>query len=249
MNTPGSPHRRARLFIVDDHEIVVWGMTQLINAQIDIAVCGEAPSTSLARALIASLNPDLVILDLSLKEGDGLELLKELKRDRPEVRVLVLSMHDECIWAEVALRAGAHGYLMKEVAIQKLLTAIRRVLVGQIYISDNMASKLVHQHVHRPSGALATDPVERLSDRESQILRMIGEWRSTREIAESLGLSVKTVEYHREKLKQKLNFKRGSELTRYAVDCAAKTSFRPGPTSPVGPYITFPEEHLGKTSA
>ncbi len=207
---------RAKVLLVDDHAVVRFGIAQLINRQTDMVVCGEEEDASKAMSAIGKLRPDLVIADISLKDSSGLELMRNIKAQFPGVAVLVVSVHDESIYAEIAFRAGALGYLMKEEALDKILTAIRRVLTGAIYVSDTLAAKMLQQQV-RGQTDIHESPVKGLSDREMEVFQLIGQWKKTREIADELHLSIKTIEYYREQIKRKLNLKNAAELTQYAT--------------------------------
>ncbi len=207
---------RAKVLLVDDHAVVRYGIAQLINRQTDMVVCGEEEDASKAMSAIGKLRPDLVIADISLKDSSGLELMRNIKAQFPGVAVLVVSVHDESIYAEIAFRAGALGYLMKEEALDKILTAIRRVLTGAIYVSETLAAKMLQQQV-RGQTDIHESPVKGLSDREMEVFQLIGQWKKTREIADELHLSIKTIEYYREQIKRKLNLKNAAELTQYAT--------------------------------
>jgi DNA-binding NarL/FixJ family response regulator len=207
---------RARILLVDDHAVVRYGIAQLINRQSDLVVCGEEEDASRAMSAVSELKPDLVIADVSLRDSSGLELMRNIKAQYPGLPVLVVIVHDESIYAEIAFRAGALGYLMKEEALEKILTAIRRVLTGAIYVSDNLAAKMLQQQV-RGQTDIHESPVKGLSDRELEVFQLIGQWKKTREIAEELHLSIKTIEYYREQIKRKLNLKNAGELTQYAT--------------------------------
>ncbi len=207
---------RAKVLLVDDHAVVRYGIAQLINRQTDMVVCGEEEDASKAMSAIGKLRPDLVIADISLKDSSGLELMRNIKAQFPGVAVLVVSVHDESIYAELAFRAGALGYLMKEEALDKILTAIRRVLTGAIYVSETLAAKMLQQQV-RGQTDIHESPVKGLSDREMEVFQLIGQWKKTREIADELHLSIKTIEYYREQIKRKLNLKNAAELTQYAT--------------------------------
>ncbi len=197
--------------------MVRFGLTQLINQQADLAVCGEADSVPEALEAVANLKPDLAIVDLTLKGSNGLELIKTLAAQYPKLSVLVVSMHDESFNAELALHAGAKGYIMKEEAIEKMLVALRRVLSGKIYLSDNITLKLLQKQISGRKEIKAT-PVELLSHRELQVFQLIGEWRQTHEIAKQLHLSIKTVEYYHHRIKEKLDLRNATELRHYATD-------------------------------
>jgi DNA-binding NarL/FixJ family response regulator len=205
-----------RVFLVDDHPIVRKGLAQLIDHEPDLLVVGQGEEAFQSLRDIRQIKPDLVIVDVSLKDSDGLELLKEIKSQCPDLPVLVLSMHDESLYAERALRAGAGGYVMKQEAPQTLLSAVRAVLSGQVYVSAKMGATLLQRMVggRKKTAAL---PMDRLTDRELEIFRMIGEGKSMKEIADKLFLSVKTIEAHREHIKEKLSIKKSSELLRYAI--------------------------------
>ena len=206
-----------KIFLVDDHPIVRQGLAQLIDAEPDLAVVGQGEDAYGSLRSIKTVKPDLCLVDVSLKDSDGMELLKELKSHMPDLPVLILSMHDESLYAERALRAGAKGYIMKQEAPQVLLAAIRKVMSGQIYVSDKMGATLLQRMVGGKAAAKGALPLDRLTDRELEVFRMIGAGSSVREIAEKLFLSVKTVEAHREHIKEKLNVKSSAELLRYAI--------------------------------
>lgn len=207
---------RSRILLVDDHAVVRFGIAQLINRQADLVVCGEEEDASKAMTSIEKLQPNLVIADISLKDSSGLELMRNIKARYPRLPVLVVSVHDEAIYAEIAFRAGALGYLMKQEALEKIVTAIRRVLAGAIYVSDSQAARMLQQQV-RGQKNVNESPVQGLSDREMEVFQMIGQWKKTKEIASELHLSVKTIEYYREQIKRKLNVKNSAELTHYAT--------------------------------
>lgn len=206
-------HAKSRIFLVDDHAVVRDGLRGLIEQENDLIVCGESGDAHAALAAIAAAQPDLVLVDLSLQQGSGMELLKDLAIQQPSVLVLILSMHDEMIYAERVLRAGARGYVMKGSTSQQLITAIRRVLSGKVFISDgvmsSIASKLGRPKSDRP-------PIHRLSDRELQVFEFLGEGLSTSEIAERMHLSVKTVQVYFARLKDKFGVSKAKELLREA---------------------------------
>lgn len=214
---PASPRRKNRVLIVDDHPIVRQGLRRLIEQEEDLTVCGEAETTREAKAAIRELKPDVVIVDISLKQGDGIELVKDARAHYPTLPLLVLSMHDESIYAERMLSAGANGYIMKQAASDQFLVALRRVLEGGIYVSEVVGNSMIQKFAS--GGAyISANPIDRLSNRELQILHMIGRGLSTRQAAEALNLSVKTVESHRQRIKRKLNLSTGSQLVQYAVN-------------------------------
>ncbi|HEV2701730.1 MAG TPA: response regulator transcription factor [Steroidobacteraceae bacterium] len=210
---PGGDRRR--VLIVDDHPIVRHGLRQMIDAEPDLMVCGEAQSDREARAALRAVDPDVMIVDVSLAQGDGMDLVREVHAQRPQLPMLVLSMHDETIYAERLLAAGARGYIMKEAAYDQLLVALRKVLGGGVYLSEAMAARL---GTHGDAGAPPlADPVGRLSNRELQVLSLIGRGLSSRQAAESLSVSVKTVESHRQSLKRKLNLATNAQLLQYSL--------------------------------
>ena len=207
---------KRRIFVVDDHPIVRQGLAQLINNEPDLVVCGQGEDAYQSLRAIKQAHPDLALVDVSLKDSDGIELLKELRAAVPDLPVLILSMHDETLYAERALRAGARGYIMKQEAPQTLLSAVRKVLAGEVYVSEKMGATLLRRIVggKKPGGDL---PMDRLTDRELEIFGMIGAGQSMKDIADKLFLSVKTVEAHREHIKEKLNLKSSAELLRFAI--------------------------------
>lgn len=195
----------------------------MIELEPDLVVCGEVQTEREARSAIRALSPDVVIVDISLGQGDGLELVRDVHAQLPDLPMLVLSMHDESIYAERLLAAGASGYIMKQAASELLLVALRQVLAGGTYLSESLARNL-----GRTEGAAGVagglDPIERLSNRELQVLSLIGRGLSSREAAEGLGLSVKTVETHRQTLKRKLNLMTNAQLLQYAINWYASRS-------------------------
>ena len=210
------PKAKARILLVDDHAVVRFGIAQLINRQPDMEVCGEEEDASHAMAAIESLKPDLVIADISLKDSSGLELMRNIKAQNPKLAILVISVHDESIYAEIAFRAGALGYLMKGAAVEKVPTAIRCVLKGEIYVSEALSARMVQKQIRGQTAGIST-PAENLSDRELEVFQMIGRWKGTRQIAEELHLSIKTIEYYREQIKKKLELSNATELTQAAT--------------------------------
>jgi DNA-binding NarL/FixJ family response regulator len=207
---------RKRILLVDDHAVVRYGMAQIINRERDLMVCGEEEDAANALSAIGKLKPDLVIADISLKDSSGLELMRNIKAQYTGLPVLVVSAHDESVYAEIAFRAGGLGYLMKAEALEKIIIAIRRVLSGNIYVSEALGAKMLRQQFGGHSSV--QEPIaERLSDRELEVFQLIGQWKKTSEIARQLHLSIKTIEYYREQIKQKLNLQNGSELTQQAT--------------------------------
>ena len=214
-NQNGLRKGKTRVLLVDDHPILRRGLAELINQEADMMVCGEAEDSPRAFEAISTLGPDVAVVDISLKGSNGIELIKNVKARYPDLPILVLSMHDESLYAERALRAGGLGYIMKEEAIEQVLVAIRRVLTGEIFLSDKMKSKMLQQLANGRSKTLVS-PIEHLTDRELEVFRLIGEGRSTRQIAGELHLSVRTVEAYREYIKGKLNLKNSTELVQHA---------------------------------
>ena len=212
-----SPLRKGkiRVLLVDDHPILRRGLVQLINAEPDLVVCGEAEDAPKAFEAAGVCQPDVAIIDISLKSGNGIELIKNLKARYPDLPTLVLSMHDESLYAERALRAGSLGYIMKEEAIEQVLVAIRHVLNGEVFLSEKMKSRML-QTLALGRQKVATSPLEQLTDRELQVFRLIGEGHSTRQIAAELHLSIRTVEAYREYIKTKLNLRNATELMQHA---------------------------------
>jgi DNA-binding NarL/FixJ family response regulator len=205
-----------RLLIVDDHPMMRTGLAQLIGNEPDLQVIAEADNARQALAVVEKNNFDLALLDISLPDKNGLELIKDLRAVRPGLMILVVSMHDEMIYAERVLRAGGRGYIMKQEGGEKFLRAIRQVLAGQIYVSEKMSSRILEIFSGRPTEA-SNSPVQKLSDREFEVFQLIGQGIGTRDIAEQLHLSVKTVEVHRANIKKKLDLKTAPDLVRQAV--------------------------------
>src|SRR5579862_5134407 len=208
--------KKRTVFLVDDHPIVRQGLTLLINQEPDLTVCGQAEEMHSALQAIQSFRPDILIVDISLNGPDGLELLKNIRAKYSGMPVLILSMHDESIYAERALRAGANGYIMKQEATEKVLVALRRILAGEIYVSDRVGNHML-QHYIRGASPLPQSSVAELTDRELEVFRLIGEGHGTRQIAEELHLSVKTVESYQAHIKDKLSLRSARELVQHAI--------------------------------
>jgi len=204
------------VFLVDDHPLVREWLTQFIQRESDLTICGEAEDTQDALKGIEETNPAIVIADISLKSTHGLELVKDLQVRYPALPVLVLSMHDESLYAERVLRAGAKGYITKQEATKKILLAIRQVIAGQIYISEKMASRMVHKMVMGRADTQKS-PIERLTDRELEVFQLIGRGQATRRIAAELHLGIKTVESYRARIKEKLKLEDGTQLLQHAI--------------------------------
>jgi DNA-binding NarL/FixJ family response regulator len=208
--------RKRRIFIVDDHPLVREGLTNLINGQSDLIVCGEAEDSAGAITSITKTRPDVALIDISLKNESGLELVKNLDNQFPLVALIVLSMHDEALYAERALRAGARGYVMKRETSRSVLACIRRVLEGGVYLSERVVNSMARRLSTSRKTAEAS-PVERLSDRELEIFRLLGQGRTTSEIAEDLHLSLKTVQAYCARAKEKFGVSSLGELLRAAI--------------------------------
>jgi len=207
---------RSRVFIVDDHPIIRRGLKLLIDQEPDLIVCGEAENARSVLPAIQELKPAIAIIDISLGHDSGIELIKNIRLQHPELPLLVLSMHDESLHAERALRAGARGYVMKQEAPEKIITAIRQVLQGNIYVSDAMGAKLLNKLIDSRSEKTSS-PLELLSDRELQVFQLLGRGFGTRQVAEQLNVSIKTVEAYRANIKDKLNLKSSAELVQHAI--------------------------------
>jgi DNA-binding NarL/FixJ family response regulator len=210
------PVAKKRIMVVDDHPIVRQGLALLINRESDLVVCGEAEDAMGAMHVVASARPDVLIVDISLNGPDGLDLLKHIRTTHPDLPVLVLSMHDESIYAERALRAGANGYIMKQEATEKVLVALRRILSGEIYVSHRIANRMLRHYI-TGAGTVRNSSIADLSDRELEVFRLIGEGHGTRQIAEELHLSVKTVESYQAHIKEKLSLRSARELMQHAI--------------------------------
>lgn len=205
-----------RLLIVDDHPMMRQGLAQLIDNEPDLKVVAEADTGGQGLDIVVAQKLDLALLDISLPDKNGLELIKDVRAVKPELPILIVSMHDETLYAERVLRAGARGYIMKQEGGKKLLQAIRQVLAGQIYVSEKMSARILETFSGRRPEETAS-PVARLSDREFEVFQLIGQGKGTKEIAQHLNLSVKTVEVHRANIKEKLSLITATDLVRYAV--------------------------------
>jgi DNA-binding NarL/FixJ family response regulator len=213
--TNGDTPRKHKIFLVDDHPLVREGLASLINQQKDLIVCGEAEDSAEAVTRIREVRPDVALIDISLKNESGLELVKNLEAEFPLVALIVLSMHDESLYAERALRAGARGYVMKRETSKNVLTAIRRVVAGDVYVSERVVNSMARRMGSRKAGAAT--PVEQLSDRELEIFRLLGQGRTTSQIAEDLHLSLKTVQAYCARAKEKFGVNSLGELLRAAI--------------------------------
>jgi DNA-binding NarL/FixJ family response regulator len=216
-----SKNQPKRILIVDDHPVVVRGLEDLICKEADLTVCGYADSAPAALEQMRTLNPDLALIDISLRGTNGIELVKLMKAEVPKLPILVLSMHDESLYALRALKAGALGYLMKAEAVQHVILGIRRVLEGRIFVSPRFSEQLIYKAVQSLESG-SNSPVDTLSDRELEVLELLGKAHNTRSVAKMLNLSVKTIETHRAHIKEKLGFKDATEMIRFAVDWVAQ---------------------------
>jgi DNA-binding NarL/FixJ family response regulator len=206
---------KTKILLVDDHPLVREGLANLIHQEPDLEVCGEAAGEPEALQLIGKIQPDLAVVDLSLENGSGLELIKSIKAMYPAVAVLALSMHDESLYAERTLRAGARGYLMKREAATKVIPGIRAVLAGQLFVSEKIRALMAERFV--AGGTAATSPVEQLSDRELEVFQLLGRGHSTRQIADHLHVGFKTVQAYCARIKDKLQLANATELLRAAM--------------------------------
>ncbi|HON80096.1 MAG TPA: response regulator transcription factor [Spirochaetota bacterium] len=219
-STKKNRDKKIQIIIIDDHPIVRHGIAQLINMQQDLVVCGEAKDSTEGWDAIKEKDPDLVIVDLSLENASGLDLIKALSARRPDLALLVLSMHDENLYAERAIRSGAMGYVMKQEATETLINAIYQVLKGEIFVSEKIKTRLLQRLLRGEPGTTQDEEysiVVDLTDRELEVFQLIGKGLSTRKIASKLNLSIKTIETHRQNIKQKLNLNDSTELVQQAV--------------------------------
>lgn len=211
---------KIKILLVDDHPLVREGLANLIHQQPDLEVCGEAAGEAQALQLIGSLRPDIAVVDLSLENGSGLELMKSIKAMHPAVAMLALSMHDESLYAERALRAGARGYLMKREAAKKVIQGIRAVLAGQVFVSEKISALMAERFVG--GRTTAASPMEQLSDRELEVFQLLGRGQSTRQIADHLHVGFKTVQAYCARIKEKLQLANATELLRAAMQWNAE---------------------------
>jgi DNA-binding NarL/FixJ family response regulator len=207
----------ARVLIVDDHPIFREGLRRIIDQEDDLVVCAEADTVRGARVAIKETVPHAVIADISLKQGDGIELVREVRAHYPQLPILVLSMHDETIYAERMLSVGANGYMNKQATGEQIVRSLRRVIDGGMYVSEAVAANMIRR-VSAGGRHISANPVDRLSNRELQVLRLIGKGMSTRETASLLNVSMKTIESHRQRIKGKINLRNGTQLVQFAVN-------------------------------
>ena len=213
---------RKKVLIVDDHPIVIEGLTDLINKEEDIVVCGWAKDIPQTIQAIRKLKPDVVTVDISLENESGLDLMKDIKTRFPDLPMLALSMHEESLYALRAIRAGAKGYITKQEATKDVITAIHNVLQDRLYLSETMKEKLLYSLIGNDESDVVSSPIDRLTDRELEVFSLLGRGKGTRQIAEQLCLSVKTIETYRSRIKEKLNLNSGSELLRYSFQWASR---------------------------
>ncbi|MBN1478319.1 response regulator transcription factor [Candidatus Sumerlaeota bacterium] len=213
---PRGSAETVQILLVDDHPLFRQGLAQLINQESDLEICGEADTARQALTLAERLSPTLAIVDLTLEESSGLDLIRRLRSLHPELRILVVSMHDEMLCAERALRVGARGYVMKREAAECVLSAIRTILAGEVYLSERVRARL-RPIGDSPGGGEGTSPTTVLSDREFEVFQMIGQGLTPRQVAQQLHLSVRTIEAHREHIKKKLGIRSAAELLKYAI--------------------------------
>ena len=214
--TTGITESKSRIYLIDDHPLVIQGITELINAERDLQVVGSTGDWTLALNQIPELKPDVVVLDITLAKANGIEVLKNLRVHFPDLKVLMLSMHDENLYAMRSVRAGAQGYIMKMTATDEVVAAIRQILKGELYLSPQIAKQTMMRLVGRRKEG-TTSPIDDLSDRELEVFQMVGDGLTTRQIAERLHLSVKTIETHKAHVKEKLNLQTATQLTQHAI--------------------------------
>jgi DNA-binding NarL/FixJ family response regulator len=206
----------ARILIIDKHPIVREGLRRIIEHEDDLLVCAEADSINGARTAIRESNPQVIIADISLNQGDGIELVRDVRAHYPQLQILVLSIHDEAIFAERMLSVGANGYVTKQATSEQILRSLRCVIDGGIYVSEAVASNILRATSTRRQ--MPANPIDRLSNRELQVLHLVGKGMSTRESAQSLNLSIKTIESHRQRIRGKLNLRSGTQLVQFAIN-------------------------------
>jgi DNA-binding NarL/FixJ family response regulator len=217
VSVDGGKRGARRVLIIDNHPIVREGLRRVIDGEDDLFVCAEADTARDARVAIKERNPDVMIADIGLNQGDGIELVRDVRAHYARLPILVLSSHDETIYAERLLSVGANGYIMKHATSEEILVSLRRVLDGEIYVSHDVGCNMIKKSRDR-GNHVSSDPIDRLSNRELQILHLIGKGMSTRETADSLTLSIKTVESHRQRIKTKLNLHTGTQLVQFAIN-------------------------------
>jgi len=213
-----SKPRRCRILVVDDHPIFRRGVMAMLGSEPKLEVVGEAPSAQEGISKMRELDPDFLIIDVSLPGNNGIELIKMIRAENPDTPILVLTMHDESLYALRALRAGAQGYLMKAEATERIFHAIEKIRRGEIYVSEELGERLIFQAIHGSDDQQSQSPVEQLSDRELEVFRLLGRGYATRHIAQELNLSIKTVETHRAHIKEKLGCEDSKQMVQFAID-------------------------------
>jgi DNA-binding NarL/FixJ family response regulator len=231
---PGAKTRVHRVLIIDDHPIVRQGLRQIMEGEADLSVCAEAGSARDARLAIKECGPDAIIADISLRHGDGIELVRDIRAHYAHLPILVLSAYDENFYAERLLSVGANGYIMKEATSELVLFALRRVIDGGVYVSASVGDTMI-ERLAAGAARSSTNPIDRLSNRELQVLHLIGKGLSTRETAKSLNVSVKTVESHRQRIKRRLNLQTGTQLVLYAINWFSAAEIGRGTYGPKHP--------------
>jgi DNA-binding NarL/FixJ family response regulator len=218
--------QKTKVFIIDDHPIVRYGITRILNNEPDMIVCGDADNAAEGMDAIDALHPNIVIVDISLKGMDGLQLTRNIRSQHPSLPILILSMHDERMYAHKALRAGARGYVMKEESSEKLVTALRQILSGDIYVSEDVKKNVLHAYAGKEE-ASDTSVINKLSSREREVFLLIGTGQTSKLIAGKLCLSIKTIETHRSRIKQKLGLDTAAKLTMAAMEWARRENLVP----------------------
>jgi len=221
----GKPQEKSRILIVEDHPLFRDGLRQMIDRHPSLTVCGHVPDAAGALRAVTELEPDLVLVDISLEGGNGIDLVKNLKAKHDELPILVISMHDESVYAERALRAGALGYVMKNEPARTVRAAILKVLGGDVFLSEKMSTSMLGK-LMRTKNELPLSPIEQLSDRELQVFQMLGEGKSSRQIAEELQLTIPTIHSFRTRIKDKLQFKNASEMVLHAIQWVRENAVR-----------------------
>ncbi len=216
---------KSRIFLVDDHAMFREGLRQLIDREPDLIVCGDAAQPEEAMENIRKLKPDLAIVDITLENGNGIDLVKAIKNEFEDLPVLIVSMHDESLYAERALRAGAMGYVMKQEPAKTVKTAIRKVLGGDMHLSEKMASSVITRLMHGV-GDVPPSPLERLSDRELEVFQMLGQGKGVRQIAEEMNVTIPTINSFRNRIKEKLQFKSSTEVMLHAIHWSREGALR-----------------------
>jgi len=215
-NNTTTMKKKSKVFIVDDHPIVRQGLIQLINQESDFVICGDVGDISSAMKDIAKKRPDIVLIDIALGQANGIRLIEDIAREFPEILMIALSMHDESVYGERCLKAGARGYLMKQEEPENVITALKKVISGEVYISENLRDMFLNKFINK-KGQTPNTSISSLSNRELEVFQLFGQGLKTQQIASELNLSVKTIETHVEHIKRKMNFNNLHELTTHAI--------------------------------